>query len=234
MSLQKLTITYEDANGKFDNPANRIEAQFNPEKYSLTKGVHFAEIDIPGLGSPILQFVRGLDEKITLELFYDTTDSGMVNKPRDVRQKTVKIYDLLKINSATHAPPRCKLSWGDGGQLFSFGSSLNPRCVVESVSEEFNLFSPSGIPLRAKLNVTFREYKTIEDQLEEKPKHSPDRTKFRTVQRGETLSYIAWTVYGDSTQWRPIADANTLANPRLLIPGTQLRIPSLTSSGAST
>jgi hypothetical protein len=230
MPLQKLTIIYEDASGDFPD-SNQIEAQFNPEKYSLTKGVQLAELGVPGLDSPILQFVRGQNEKITLELFFDTTDFGMVGDVEDVRNQTVAIYDLLKINPETHAPPRCMLSWGDGGQLFSFGSNLNPRCVVESVSEEFNLFSPDGIPLRARLNVTFREYKTIDEQLAETPRHSPDRTKVRTVQRGETLSFIAWKVYGDPTQWRPIADANNLANPRLLTPGSQLVIPSTTNPG---
>ena len=172
MPLQKLTIVYEDSTGNFPD-SNQIEVQFNPEKYSLTKAVQIAEIGIPGLDSPVLQFVRGQNEKITLELFYDTTEFGMVDDPVDVRLRTVEIYDLLKINSDTHAPPRCMLSWGDGGQLFSFGSSLNPRCLVESVNEEFNLFSPSGIPLRAKLTVAFREYKTIEEQLAESPKFSP-------------------------------------------------------------
>jgi hypothetical protein len=233
MPLQKLTIAYEDSTGNFPVSGNKIQVQFNPEKYSLTKGVQIAEIGIPGLDSPVLQFVRGQNEKITLELFFDTTGSGMVNNPQDVRMKTGQIYSLLKINSKTHAPPRCKLSWGDGGQLFSFGSSLDPRCLLESVSEEFNLFSPSGIPLRAKLTVTFREYKTVEQQLNELPKHSPDRTQVRTVQRGETLSFIAGNVYGDPARWRPIADANNLDNPRLLVAGTQLIIPSTTTPGAS-
>jgi hypothetical protein len=232
MALQKLTIIYEDSTGNFPD-SNQIQVQFNPEKYSLTKGVQLAEIAIPGLDSPVLQFVRGQNEKITLELFYDTTEFGMVDNPVDVRDQTVEIYDLLKIDSETHAPPRCMLSWGDGGQLFSFGSSLNPRCVLESVSEEFNLFSPSGIPLRARLTVTFREYKTIEEQLAETPKHSSDRTKVRTVRRGETLSFVAWKAYNDPTQWRPIADANNLDNPRLLMAGSQLIIPNTTTSGAS-
>jgi hypothetical protein len=232
MALQKLTILYEDSTGNFPD-SNRIPVKFNPEKYSLTKGVQIAEIDIPGLDSPVLQFVRGQNEKITLELFFDTTGSGMVNNPVDVRSQTVQIYALLKINPETHAPPRCKLSWGDGGQLFSFGSNLEPRCIVESVNEEFNLFSPSGVPLRAKLTVTFREYKTIQNQLDEKRKHSSDRTKVRTIQQGETLSFIAGTEYGDPTRWRPIADANNLDNPRLLRAGTQLIIPNTTTYGAS-
>jgi len=88
MPLQKLTIQYEDSSGFFPEE-NRIEVQFNPEKYSLTKGVHFAEIDIPGLDSPVLQFVRGQNEKISLELFFDTTDLGMVDNVEDVRNQTV-------------------------------------------------------------------------------------------------------------------------------------------------
>jgi hypothetical protein len=226
MPLEKLTITPENPKDPKQDGAP-IKALFNPERYSLTKGVQIAEIAIPGLDSPVLQFVRGQNEKITLELFFDTTQFGMVENVKDVRDETKKIYNLVKINRETHAPPRCRLRWG-GGNLFSFGSPLDPRCVVESVSEEFNLFSPGGIPLRAKLNVTFREYKTIEDQIPEIAKASSDRTKVRTVQRGETLSLIAWKEYRDPGEWRRIADANNLENPRLLITGDQLTIPRAT------
>lgn len=230
MALAKLTIIPEDSSGEFPD-SNRIEVLFNPERYTLNKGVQIAEIAIPGLDSPVLQFVRGQNEKVTFELFFDTTDFGMVDNVKDVREETGRIYGLLKIDPDTHAPPRCKLSWGDGGQLFSFGSSLDPRCVLESVSEEFNLFSPGGVPLRAKLNVTFREYKTIEDQLKETPRHSADRTKVRTVRLGETLSLIAWEEYQDPGEWRLIAEANPVANPRYLIPGDRLIIPRHPASG---
>lgn len=204
-----------------------FEVLFNPERYTLNKGVQYAEIGIPGLDSPVLQFVRGQNEKITLELFCDTTDRGMVDDVTDVRTETAKVYKLLKILTETHAPPRCRLHWGSGGQLFSFGSQLDPRCVLESLSEEFSLFSPDGVPLRAKLNATFREYKTIDEQVKENPRHSADRTKVVTVQRGQTLSFIAWQTYGDPGQWRRIADENALDNPRLIAPGMQLRIPSV-------
>lgn len=209
----------------------KIEALYNPEKFTLNKGVQIQEIPIPGLDSPVLQFVRGQNEKITVELFFDTTSGGMVGNVTDVRTETRKIYQLLKINPETHAPPRCKLSWGDAGQLFSDGSNLFSRCVVESVSEEFNLFSPTGVPLRAKLNVTLREYKTIEEQAKENPLHTADRTRIWTVQRGQSLSQIAWLTYQDPAMWRPIADENNLDNPRRMEPGIQLVIPRLTGSG---
>src|SRR5260370_9861516 len=227
MGLEKLKITPElpKSPGQFGTP---IEARFNPERYSLTKGVQIAEIAIPGLDSPVLQSVRGQNEKITLEMFFDTTEFGMVENIKDVREETQKIYKLVKIDPETHAPPRCKLTWGSGdtNQLFSFGSSSSPsRCVVESVSEEFNLFSPMGVPLRAKPNVTFREYKTIEEHAGRPPNHSADRTKLHTVRRGETLSLIAWKEYKDSEQWRKIAEKNQIENPRLVSAGVQLVIP---------
>ena len=95
------------------------------------------------------------------------------------------------------------------------------------MSEEFTLFSPSGKPLRAKLNVTFREAWTIEEQLKETPRHSATRTKIHLVQKRETLSQIASVEYNDPTQWRLIADENNLSNPRLLEPGAPLRIPTV-------
>ena len=58
------------------NP-EQIEVQYNPTELSWDKSAQFAEIAIPGLDAPLQQFVRGQAEKLTLELFFDTTDHGM-------------------------------------------------------------------------------------------------------------------------------------------------------------
>ena len=219
MPLEKLTITPEKGES--------IKALFNPERYTVNKSVQFVDIPIPGLDSSVVQFVNGQNEKITLELFFDTTESGMVENVKDVRKLTGKVYQLLKVNGELHAPPRCILRWGEAGKLFSFGTNVSPWCVLESVTEEFNLFSPSGVPLRAKLNVSFREAWTVEEQLRETPRHSADRTKIHEVKRGETLSHVAAIQYNDPGEWRPIAEANELDNPRRLPPGSELRIPKI-------
>ena len=66
-----------------------IEFQFNPSELSFQKGVQIAEIAIPGLDSPILQFVRGQNETLTLELFFDSTDEeGVGGKAASVVKKT--------------------------------------------------------------------------------------------------------------------------------------------------
>jgi nucleoid-associated protein YgaU len=223
MPLEKLTIWPEN-NGP-------IQASFNPEHYTVSKSIQLAEVTIPGLDSPVVQYVRGQTEKISMELFFDTTDLGMVDAVTDVRTLTSQVYQLLKIDGDLHAPPRVQLSWGSGGQLTSYGSSISPWLVLESLSEEFSLFSPGGVPLRAKLNVSFREAWTIEQQLQATPRHSSDRTTLHRVVRGETLCQISAQQYSDPTQWRAIADANSLPNPRLLTPGQVLVIPPNPSSG---
>ena len=194
-----------------------ITVQFNPTEYTLNKGAQIAEIAIPGIDSPILQFIRGQNEKLTLDLFFDiTTDIGNA-KVKDVRLLTRAVYQLVKIQPKTHAPPRIRFLWG----------SLSFKAIVETVQQKFTLFDPSGLPLRATLSVAFREYKTLEDQLKELKPESTDHTAQRVVKGGETLSSIAAEEYDDPRLWRYIADSNeaVASNPIRLTPGTVLLIP---------
>jgi hypothetical protein len=203
-----------------------IPVQFNPTEYTLEKGAQIAEIPIPGIDSPILQFIRGQNERLTLDLFYDTTTMlGMGEVALDVRVLTTPIYQLAKIQPATHAPPRIRFFWG----------SLVFKAIVENVRQQFTLFNPLGLPLRATLSVTFREYKTLEDQLSGLKLMSADHTKRHVVRRGETLSGIAAREYDDPRQWRRIADANAgvLADVRRLTPGLELEIPPAEDAGAA-
>jgi nucleoid-associated protein YgaU len=225
MSLEKLAIIPERG--------DTIHALFNPEKYTISKSLQLADVNIPGLDSPVVQYVRGQNEKISMDLFFDTTDYGMADKVKDVRDLTTKVYQLIKINGDLHAPPRVVLRWGNGGQMTSHGANIAPWMVLESISEEFSLFSPAGIPLRAKLTVSFREAWTIEEQLKVTPRHSSDRTTVHRVVRGETVSQIAFAEYSDPEEWRPIADANRLDNPRRLSPGDILTIPRNTSTSTT-
>jgi len=222
MSLEKAVIQVEPADLSAHLKAF-IPVQFNPSEYTLAKGAQIAEIAIPGIDSPILQFVRGQNEKLTLELFFDTTEFGMGEFPVvDVRLLTEPVYQLVKIQGKTHAPPRVRFVWGLG---------LSFRAIVESIQQKFTVFNPLGIPLRATLTVTFREYKTLEEQLSELNLQSSDHSKQRLVQTGDTLSRIAFDEYGDSSKWRFIAEAKANAdvasNPRRLRPGTLLLVPAL-------
>jgi hypothetical protein len=204
-----------------------IFVQFNPSEYTLTKGAQIAEIAVPGIDSPILQFVAGQNEKLTLDLYFDTTlEQGMSETARDVRLYTRQVYQLVKVQPKTHAPPRVRFSWGIG---------LSFVAVVESVTQKFNLFSPAGTPLRATLTVTFREYKTLQDQLKELNLQSADHTRRYVVVQGDTLAGIAAREYGDAAHWRLIALENLerLGNLRRLPPGVELHLPPFQQADAA-
>jgi nucleoid-associated protein YgaU len=186
---------------------------FNPTEYQVQRTNNFAEIAIPGLETPPIQFVRGAGEKLTTEFLVDTSDTLA-----DVRLVYVnRLRDLLNINGTLHAPPVVRLVWAT--QIF--------KGVLESLNATYTMFTPDGIPLRAKLGVSLKEYRTVREQLAEIKKNSPDVEKSYVVRRGDTLSSIAAAVFEDGGLWRPIAQANGIQDPRLLVPGRTLTIPRL-------
>jgi nucleoid-associated protein YgaU len=216
-----------------DNTFLYYPIQFNPKELSFEKQAQIAEINIPGLDAPIQQFIRGNAEKLTLELFCDTTDDGMGANARSVTEETDKFYQLVKIIPSRHAPPVVTFSWnrkfpGDsldddwGNQKrYSFTG------VVESVRQKLTLFSPEGVPLRATVTLVLREYKPIEEQLDQLGLNSPDRTHSHTLAVGETLSAVGGRYYQLPGEWRRIAEANDIEDPRRLETGRVLTVPAI-------
>lgn len=228
MPLVKAIIEI-DANDRGPNLPPIIHVQFNPSEYTLTKGAQIAEIAIPGIDAPVLQFVRGQTQTLSMELFFDTTQMGMGEDPvTDVRTLTEPVFQLVKIQAKTHAPPRLRFSWGLG---------LSFRAIIDNIQQKFTLFNPAGIPLRAALTVNFKEYQTLEEQLQRLNLQSADHTKKRVIKRGETLALIAYQEYGDSTEWRLIYEddrnVELIPDPRRLQPGVEIVIPSIPATSST-
>jgi hypothetical protein len=271
--LKKAIIrVYWDASSKPED----IEVQYNPTEYGFEKQNQIAEIQIPGLDSPLQQFVRGQTEKLTLDLFFDTTEGGTGEGATSVTTETDKIYQLIKIEPTRHAPPILEFVWSDqiagsnignapgakagaakaalgaavgaaaaiGGAIAAAGSGAAAalasagaglgnqrrngfRCIMESVRQKFTLFSPEGVPLRATLSVSLREYKTLQNQLDELRLSSPDRTHVHVLQQGETLASVANRYYGSPVDWRDVALKNGLNDPRRMTTGLFLQVPPL-------
>ncbi|MBD2089956.1 LysM peptidoglycan-binding domain-containing protein [Microcoleus sp. FACHB-1515] len=216
MALEKARLTNTDTGEDF-------EVIFNPEEYTVNKDNNFAQIAVPGLRSPLLQFVHGNLKTLEMELLVDTYEAHRTgNKPvnqahQDVRDMTRKITHLLDINPQTHAPPVLLFVWG----------SLTFRCVLARVSEKFIMFLPTGIPVRARLQVTFNEFTNAEFEAKEVKRETADYSQFYLVGQGETLSSIAARVYENATLWRPIALQNQIDDPHELAIGRRLLIPQL-------
>lgn len=205
MALAKASITVEHTGKRFD-------VMFNPEEYSLNKDNTYASQAIPGLGSPILQFVHGNLRTLEMELFFDTTDSRT-----DVRAETQKVVDLLKIDSALHAPPVLRVAWG----------SLQLRCVLTRAGQKFIKFEGDGRPTRARVTVSFSEFIDPEREAKEVNRQTADYSKGYIVQDGDTLPSIALRFYDTPALWRALAAANGIDDPRAIAPGQALQVPAL-------
>lgn len=192
-----------------------IPVMFNPPEYRIQKTNQFAEVGIPGLGSSLLQFVKGNSETLSMDLFFDTTDLGV-----DVRVFTELVVSLTSLNAKTHAPPKLMFIWG----------TLIFPCVLESVTQQFDYFNAIGMPLRAKLTVSLKGSDMLEDLLSSIPLESADRTKGVVVKTGDTLQGIAAQEYEDPRKWRLIAEASDIDNPLTIQPGRALTVPPLLSS----
>lgn len=189
-----------------------VKVLFNPSEYSIEKSNQFQSTVITGISTPIQHFISGNARTLTMDLFFDTYESG-----EDVRIYTGQLTSLLDINSELHAPPICLFTWG----------GLEFKALLERASQKFTMFLDTGIPVRAVMNVTFREYKSITEQFQEIPRHSSDRTKYRVVKQGDSLFLIAHREYGDPGLWRSIAIANGIHNPRILEEGMEIVVPPL-------
>jgi nucleoid-associated protein YgaU len=201
MGLDKATITNLQT-------GDQIPVMFNPEEYSLDLGNTFAEIGIPGLKAPPIQYVRGNARTLKMELFFDSTDHG-----GDVRVATKRLTDLLEQDPRTQAPPILLFTWGG----FGF------KCVLESVGQRFTMFLDDGTPVRATLSVSFKEYQAVDVETRRGLFIGPPTV--RSVIGGENLSQIAGETLGDPGAWRRIAELNGIDDPLNLAPGQSLIIP---------
>jgi LysM repeat protein len=204
---------------------------YNPEELKFEQGNTFAEVGVPGLNAPPLQYVRGRARVLTMELFFDSYETGS-----DVRGYTQPIVQLLDRQPLTKAPPVL---------LFSLGQ-VQFRCVLVDVSQRFTMFLRDGTPVRSSMSVRLQEYVDIDLEVSQgiffgSPTLSAavnaaggataaaavlaGAASVHVVALGETLSGIAAAFLGDAAQWRVIADANKINDPLGLAPGTSLIIP---------
>ncbi len=210
---------------------------YNPTTYAVGKNAEFGVQPAFDSESPGIQFSHGTTETLSMQLFFDTFNTGVLNaptvadglkleaakrlnslaKPLDVRTYTEKVYSLMQIEASVHIPPLVKVEW----------SSLQFEGVLKSCNVNFTKFTDLGIPVRATADVVFFRFSKMDVKVKSNPFGSPDTAKYKTVEEGESLWRYAADEYGDPDKWREIASANSIANPRLIKSGRMVQIPAL-------
>src|SRR5229473_2651880 len=207
MALEKALLQNFDTNESF-------KVLFNPKEYTITKSVQWEPHKAPGLDLPEQEFTSGNPRVLAVELFFDSYEEKKdINKVDGANPEA--IMHLAMRNPDKHRPPLVIFTWG----------STSFKGVVESLTLRYTMFLPDGKPCRATANLSIKEAQTASEQLAKNPNNSPDHTKRRTLKMGETLALIAHEEYDDPAEWRRIADANGIMDPKDVKPGTVLTLP---------
>ena len=219
--LEKATITVLEGADK----GKVITVLFNPTEYSIDRSNAYKATPIPGLTSPILHFVNGEADQLSMELFLDDyTDpegpTSLRQKEKDPVAKRLKaLAGLLNIDRDLHAPSPDRFNWGP----------MEFKAIVEKLGRTVTKFNPHGPPARATISISFKEYRTLGEQLREPRRESADKTKRRVVVGRDSLWSIAAREYDDPNEWIRIAIANDLDDPREIRAGDWLRLPPIES-----
>jgi nucleoid-associated protein YgaU len=217
VQLKKATITVLDGADK----GKVITVLFNPTEYSFERSNSYKATPVPGLSSPLLQFVNGESDHLSMDLFLDdyTDPNGptslQLKESDPVARRLAALSKLLEIDRELHAPPPVRFNWGP----------MEFSAVIEKLGRKVTMFHPDGTPARATLSISFKEYRTLRQQLEDPRRQSADKTKRRVVVGRQALWWIAATEYDDANEWTRIAEANDLDDPREIEAGDWLTLP---------
>ena len=231
--LEKMTITV--TNGKLKG--KKITVLYNPDQYEQSRSVNMNPENVIGGNGQESQIPSGVSETLSFTLFFDSMSAGSevggepldkakflgnsllpsAAKMIDVRKYTKKIYDLMRFDSSIHAVPPLKLEW----------ASLQFEGYLSQCKVTYTKFNEMGMPVRANMDCVFQQALNLQEDAELDPWESPDTTKYRTVTQGDSLWAMAVKEYGQPEQWRLIAAANGLDNPRRLRSGDRIVLPAI-------
>jgi hypothetical protein len=214
--VQKLTIENLDRN-------DWISCQFNPTELSITKSNHWNPKMHAGSSKSKVDFVSEGLHTIQISLVFDTYE---LDNEVPVTTLTDRILQLMRSDvtdsgatsqSDHNRPPHLQLQWGPMDWM---------RVVLLDCNAKYTLFTSSGVPVRATLQLKFQEIPEPGRNLGQNPtSRASGARRARTIRPGDTLDWIAAEELGSPGAWRSIAVANGIDDPRRLRVGQSLVIP---------
>ena len=149
-SAAKVSIISLDTNAT-------VEAQYNPKELQIDKNVPWTKTSQANKSNETgisLEFTGAEGRSLTLELLFDGYEEG-----KSVKGKVDTLNDLASVwqpgekDETKRRPHFCKIAWGSTISEF--------KCVIESLSVKYTMFSESGDPLRATCTVKLKEADTV-------------------------------------------------------------------------
>lgn len=190
---------------------------FNPEGFSVSGSYTFLNDESAGGTSGTPRFAKVEPKTFSLDIFLDGTGAAS-SKVVEVAPTITVFEELVAFKGDNHRPDFFIVSWG----------SFFVRCVLTSYTINYKLFRSNGLPLRAVISTSWKEFKPIVlssliDNLQ-----SPDVTHQHLVREREHLTTITNDVYENPKYYLQVARSNNLNNVRKVLPGSLIKLYPLT------
>lgn len=201
----------------------KIPFMFNPSDLEFSKSTDWKANNSPGSNAPQLTFDSGNSVEFKLMALFDSTESGkpITSITDDLYKLTItdKKVKGTKEDRNIKRPPWVQFHWG---KLRSF------KAVITSFNLKYTYFTSAGVPLRAEVSMSFRQFMDEGVNPPQNPTSgTPNPGQIRRLESGQYLDTVAEELYGSSSHWRVIAQANGIDDPLALEPGRVLMIPEL-------
>lgn len=199
----------------------RIPLQFNPERISMSKSATWHRSPANRATTAAMPEFRGATPRVlSVDVFLDAT----LSLRNTVEQQVEMLLGCCvptggSVRADRPSPPWVRLEWGRG-------RSTTFNACLTSVQANYTLFGGDGAPRRATCSITLEEIGGTTPK-QNPTSGSPEVQILHRMQAGDSLASVAWQRYGDATQWRVIAEANGVADPERVPPGTVLIVPAL-------
>lgn len=222
-------LAYEnEAKTKSVKGKGRFTVPLNPETYSLNLKVEYEKEKSQGSQGANPKYTGSKPKELKMDFILDGTqmaegyDKSLVDLSVGVQiDKLLEV--VYYVHGKTHKPNLLKVNWGN---------ELIFDCVMTDLSVNYTLFDSSGMPLRAKLSITFLGHQEPAIRVLKTDKGSPDLTHVYVLGGEETLTRQSLDVYGGPDFYRQVAAANDLTSFRNVREGTTLVYPPLDKSAS--
>ncbi|MCI4354322.1 MAG: hypothetical protein L3K06_03045, partial [Thermoplasmata archaeon] len=165
MTLAKARLVPISADATPTDLDSGFEVQFNPTsmRMSMTNSIDGGN----ATAKQVQQYNATSSNTLSLDLVFDTADEDDGGTARSVRERTGEVAKFVVPSHASkEAPPRVSFRWG----AFLFNG------VMSGMTEDIDLFSADGVPLRAKVSISIKEqnadYEALESGAGAKPSPS--------------------------------------------------------------
>ncbi|MCA9994229.1 MAG: LysM peptidoglycan-binding domain-containing protein [Anaerolineales bacterium] len=202
------------------NVGTPIICMFNPYEYTVSKSNTYTDPKESFGSGATLELSKAGPQTLKLKLIFDTSLTM-----ENVTTTTRRLWEFMEPKKGKDAnghekplAPYVAFEWG----VFRFVS------VITNMTQTFTLFTQTGVPVRAKVDMTFTQHIDRDDykwRAQNPTSGGSLVEQVWTVEAGQRLDYIATAVYNDPTEWQRIANHNQITNPFQLRPGQKLTIP---------